>query len=213
VRRRLRFSRSKYHTCGPRKRASQSDSSALTPFRLRFYTPPTPRNILPKTINQEPSPGVNPADVPKGRLLALDLGGKRVGVAVSDELQITVRPLKPLRRTNWKQLLRSVSDALESFDAQALVIGLPLRLDGSEGEAAREARRLARNFQLSLSMPVYLHDEKLTTRAADESLRDEGLDDSTRRERLDSTAAAIILSDFIASLEPLNAHEHNSTEI
>jgi putative Holliday junction resolvase len=185
----------------------------LTPFRLRFYTPPTPRNILPKTINPEPSLGPNPADVPKGRLLALDLGGKRVGVAISDELQITVRPLTPLRRTNWKQLLRDVSDALNRLDAQALVIGLPLRLDGSEGEAALEARRLARNFQLSLQVPVYLHDEKLTTRAADESLRDEGLDDSTRRERLDSTAAAIILSDFIAGLERVNAHEQNSAEI
>jgi putative holliday junction resolvase len=185
----------------------------LTPFRLRFYTPPTPRNILPKTINQEPGPAINPADVPKGRLLALDLGGKRVGVAVSDELQITVRPLALLRRTNWKQLLRDVSDALNRLDAQALVIGLPLRLDGSEGEAAAEARRLARNFQLSLRVPVYLHDEKLTTRAADESLRDEGLDDSTRRDRLDSTAAAIILSDFIASLEAIKARKPDSTEI
>jgi putative holliday junction resolvase len=185
----------------------------LTPFRLRFYTPPTPRNILPKTINQEPGSGINPANAPKGRLLALDLGAKRVGVAVSDELQITVRPLAHLRRTNWKQLLRNVSDALNRLDAQALVIGLPLKLDGSEGEAAREARRLARNFQLSLSVPVYLHDEKLTTRAADESLRDEGLNDARRRERLDSTAAAIILSDFIANLERVNTREHNSAEI
>lgn len=144
--------------------------------------------------------------------MALDLGGKRVGLAVSDELQITVRPLKALRRTSWKQLLASVSDTIESFDAQALVIGLPLKLDGSEGEAAAEARRIARNFQLSLRVPVYLHDEKLTTRAADESLRDEGLDDSTRRARLDSTAAAIILNDFIAGLEALKAHEHTSTE-
>lgn len=156
---------------------------------------------------------MNPANAPKGRLLALDLGEKRVGVAVSDELQITVRPLAALRRTNWKQLLRNVSDALNRLDAQALVIGLPLNLDDSEGEAAREARRIARNFQLSLSVPVYLHDEKLTTRAADEFLRDAGLDDSTRRERLDSTAAAIILSDFIAGLESAGAREHNSAEI
>jgi putative Holliday junction resolvase len=134
-------------------------------------------------------------------------------MAVSDELHITVRPLAPLRRTNWKQLLRSVSDAVKSLDAQALVIGLPLRLDGSAGEAAKEAERAARNFQLSLHLPVYLHDEKLTTQAADESLRDEGLDDSRRRERLDSTAAAIILRDFIVSRELARADKGNSTEI
>lgn len=185
----------------------------MTLFRPRFYTPPALCKILPKTINQDQSPTNNPADVPKGRLLALDLGGKRVGMAISDELRITVRPLPPLRRTNWKQLLASVSDIIQSFDARALVIGLPLNLDESVGEAAEEARRIARNFQLSLRVPVYLHDEKLTTRAADEALRDEGLDDSTRRERLDSTAAAIILSDFIAGLEPLKADEQNSTDI
>ena len=134
-------------------------------------------------------------------------------MAVSDELHITVRPLKALRRTSWKQLLRSVSDAVTSLDAKALVIGLPLRLDGSEGEAALDAQRAARNFQLSLDLPVYLHDERLTTRAADESLRDAGLDDSRRRERLDSTAAAIILRDFIASLEAVWADKGNSTEI
>jgi putative Holliday junction resolvase len=112
-----------------------------------------------------------------------------------------VRPLAPLNRTNWKQLLRAVEGALESFDARALVLGLPLGLDGSEGEAATEARRIARNFQLSLHLPVYLQDEKLTTREAEESLRAEGHDPSTWLERLDSEAAAIILRDFIATLE------------
>jgi putative Holliday junction resolvase len=143
----------------------------------------------------------NPGDVPRGRLLALDLGQKRIGVAVSDELQITVRPLAPLSRTNWKQLLLAVKGALESFDARALVLGLPLGLDGSEGEAATEARRIARNFRLSLHIPVYLQDEKLTTQAAEESLRAEGYDGLSLLERLDSEAAAIILRDFIAGLE------------
>lgn len=141
--------------------------------------------------------------MPAGRLLALDLGQKRVGVAVSDELQITVRPLAPLRRTNWKQLLRSVADSLESFDARALVIGLPLRLDGSAGDAAEEARRIARNFQLSLCIPVFLQDEKLTSVEALSSLRDAGYDASHSRQRVDSESAAIILRDFIAGRVPI----------
>jgi putative Holliday junction resolvase len=133
-----------------------------------------------------------------GRLLALDLGQKRVGLAVSDELRMTVRPLAALNRTNWKQLLRQVSDALESFDAQALVIGLPLRMDGTEGEAAQAARRIAHKFELSLKVPVYLQDERLTSLEAEESLRAAGFaDDGLRRERVDSESAAIILRDFI----------------
>ncbi|HYY59463.1 MAG TPA: Holliday junction resolvase RuvX [Pyrinomonadaceae bacterium] len=153
---------------------------------------------MPQHVNKDPSLSSGEPDVPAGRLLALDLGSKRVGMAVTDEMQISIRPLEPLRRTSWKELLRSVTVVLEGFDARALVIGLPLSLDGTEGSAALEARRIARNFQLSLRLPVYLQDERLTTRAAEESLRAEGLDARQRRERVDSESAAIILRDFIA---------------
>lgn len=135
---------------------------------------------------------------PTGRLLALDPGEKRVGVAVSDELWMTVRPLPFLRRTNWKQLFGAVAELIRGFDAQALVIGLPLNLDGTEGDAAREARRLARNFELSLEVPVYLQDERLTSREAEEALRAAGRTTKDLREQVDSESAAIILRDFIA---------------
>src|SRR5436190_17491917 len=85
-----------------------------------------------------------------GRLLALDLGTRRVGVAVSDELRLSVRPLPALARGSWKKLLRAIALLCEQFDARGVVVGLPLRLDGVEGEAAREARRIARNLELSL---------------------------------------------------------------
>lgn len=137
-----------------------------------------------------------------GRLLALDLGEKRVGVAVSDELRITVRPLSTLRRTNWKEILRAVAELLRGFDARGLVIGLPLNLDGSEGEAAARVRQLARNFARSLEVPIYLQDERLTSRAAEESLRAAGYAESQVRQRVDSQAAVIILQDFIAAHSP-----------
>src|SRR5215468_3810321 len=101
-----------------------------------------------------------------GRLLALDLGTKRVGVAVSDELRLTVRPLTILDRRSWKSLLREVTNQIESLDVAGLVVGLPLNMDGSEGPAAVEARRLVDNFRRSLSVPVYLQDERLTSEAA-----------------------------------------------
>jgi len=134
-----------------------------------------------------------------GRILALDLGTRRTGVAVSDELQITVRPLPSLHLTNWKELLRAVAELVRRFDAKSLVIGLPLSLDGSEGEAAQLALRRAHNFELSLRIPVYLQDERLTSREAEELLRDEGHSVEEIHRKVDSQSAALILRDFLAA--------------
>lgn len=133
--------------------------------------------------------------------MALDLGTRRVGVAVSDETGLAVRPLAALQRTNWKRLLKAISELCEQFDVGRVVIGLPLRLDGTEGEAAAEARRIARNLSLSLALPVDLQDERLTSRAAEEHLRAEGLSREEVKERVDSAAAAIILRDFLSQSE------------
>lgn len=135
----------------------------------------------------------------KGRLLALDLGTKRVGVAVSDELRLTSQPLPPLKRTNWKDLIRKISELRQSFDAQAIVIGLPLRLDGTEGDAALEARRVAHNLSLSLDIPIHLQDERLTSYAAGSLLRERGLKGRELTARLDSESAMLILRDFISA--------------
>ena len=140
----------------------------------------------------------------RGRLLALDLGTKRVGVAVSDELQMNVQPLPPLKRTSWKTLLRQIYDLRHGYDAQAVVIGLPLKMDGTEGDAAHEARRIARNLSLSLDVPVRLQDERLTSHAATEILREAGVRGQELIARLDSEAAALILRDFILTRDGYN---------
>src|SRR5215218_9328575 len=103
---------------------------------------------------------------PLGPVLALDLGEKLVGVAVSDERLITTKRLPPLKRSNWKKLLQDLRYLLERLDAKTIVVGLPLSLDGSEGEAAKNVRRLALNLAKSVQQPVYLQDERLTSRAA-----------------------------------------------
>ena len=132
-----------------------------------------------------------------GRLVALDLGTKRVGVAVSDELQFTVRAYKTIERTGWKKLLLQIKEILADFDAVGLIIGLPYNFDGSESEMSGEARRLARNFSLSLSVPVILQDERVTSYEAKGRLWKEGVSEKEFRQRVDNEAAAIILSDFI----------------
>lgn len=135
-----------------------------------------------------------PAD---GRIIALDPGTKRIGVAVCDELRVTTRPLDVITRTSWKRLLLSVKNILAEFDAAALVIGLPLESDGSESIMSAEARDMARKFSLSLSVPVYLQDERVTSYEAKSRLWSEGRSIDESRAAVDSVAAAIILGDFL----------------
>ena len=133
-----------------------------------------------------------------GRLLAIDLGAKRIGIAVSDELQITVSALERIERRSWKDLVRQIAALIESYDARALIIGLPLNMDGVKGPAADEALRLAENFRKSLNVPVFLQDERLTSLTAENELRTHGADAAEIKGRVDSESAAIILRDFIA---------------
>jgi putative Holliday junction resolvase len=134
-----------------------------------------------------------------GPVLALDLGEKLVGAAVSDERLVTTKRLQPLKRSNWKKLLLDVRHLLETFDAKTIVVGLPLRMDGSEGEAAENVRRLATNLAKSVQQPVYLQDERLTSLAAIENLKAEGRTADEIPAMVDGEAAALILRDFLSS--------------
>ncbi len=138
----------------------------------------------------------------KGRIIALDLGMKKIGVAISDELQITVRPLTVIKRTAWKKVLKQINDYIENFDAVALVLGLPLEFEGGESEMTIEARRLAKNFSLSIKIPVFLQDERVSTYEARGNLWKSGANEKKIRETLDAEAAAIILRDFIEQNKP-----------
>jgi putative Holliday junction resolvase len=132
-----------------------------------------------------------------GPILALDPGEKLVGTAVSDEKLITFKRLPPLKRSNWKKLLQDLLALIERFDVRTIVIGLPLSLDGTAGEAAVKVQRLAQNLARSVSLPVYLQDGRLTSFEAMENLKAEG----KRREEIpaliDGEAAALILRDFL----------------
>lgn len=135
-----------------------------------------------------------------GRIIAIDPGTKRCGLAICDELRVTTRPLKMIERTSWKKLLEIVKQTVSEFDAVALVMGLPLESDGTESEMSAEARRMARNFDLSLSIPVILQDERVTSYEAKARLWERGINLKESRQLVDSEAAAIILSDFIDRL-------------
>lgn len=133
------------------------------------------------------------------RVMAIDYGAQATGIAISDELGLTVRPLTTLRRKRGVPLLlldRIAALALE-YEIGTIVVGLPLRLDGSRGDAASRVEAFARRMQERVPVPVLLRDERLTSRAADEWLRDQGADERRRRRDSDQTAAAIILQDYL----------------
>ena len=130
-------------------------------------------------------------------ILALDLGEKLVGAAISDERLVTTKRLPPLKRSNWKKLLQDIRHLVERFDAKTIVVGLPLRMDGTEGDAARSVRRLAQNLARSVDLPVYLQDERLTSLEAMANLKAEGLKLEEIPAFIDGEAAATILRDFL----------------
>ena len=139
--------------------------------------------------------------IPEGRILALDPGTKRIGLAICDEHRVVTTPIPRIERTSWKKLLSEIEQLLQQFDAKALVIGLPLESDGSESEMSSEARGMARKFTLSLAIPVFLQDERVTSFDAKRRLWDKG---GGAEDLVDSEAAALILSDF---LDRLRAHQ------
>ncbi len=147
-----------------------------------------------------------------GPILALDIGEKLVGAAISDERLITTKRLPPLKRSNWKKLLQDVQHLLESFDARTIVVGLPLNMDGSEGESSRNVRRLAWNLARSVKQPVYLQDERLTSLAAIENLKAEGFKAEEIPQLVDGEAATIILRDFLANDQDRNRVDVSDTE-
>ena len=150
------------------------------------------------------------------RIMAVDYGSRATGIAISDELRITVRPLTTLLTDRGKSrstIDRIVALALE-YNVATVVVGLPLRLDGSKGEAAALVGRFVKRLQERLTVPVVMQDERLTSRAADEHLREQGADMNRRRLHSDQIAAAILLEDYLLDSERReNSDRHRTLKL
>ncbi|MGH6985502.1 MAG: Holliday junction resolvase RuvX [Caulobacteraceae bacterium] len=140
-------------------------------------------------------------------VLGLDLGEKRIGVAISDASRLIASPLRPLRRTKFTDDAAHLFELMAARGAGALVIGLPVNMDGREGPRSQSARAFARNLLRLRDLPIALWDERLSTAAVERVLRDEA--DLSRKRRgalLDSAAAAWILQ---GALDWLRRHHSN----
>jgi len=133
------------------------------------------------------------------RVLAIDLGSKNIGTAISDELGLTVRPVETIRKASGERDISRITHLVEDLDAKAVVIGLPLRMDGAVGDAANAAMRFAEKLRARLAVPVFMQDERLTSYEAEQLMSERGFSRSKRRARSDEFAAMIILQDYLAA--------------
>ncbi|HJQ71696.1 MAG TPA: Holliday junction resolvase RuvX [Blastocatellia bacterium] len=132
------------------------------------------------------------------RVLAIDFGAKRIGTAISDALGITVRPVETIRRSTVERDIARLKALVEELEAEAVVFGLPLRMDGAEGEAAAAAMKFAERLRSRISVPLFTQDERLTSYEAEQIMIERGYGRQQRRARSDEFAAMIILQDYLS---------------
>lgn len=134
------------------------------------------------------------------RVLAVDFGSKRIGTAISDGLGITTRPVETIRRSGIERDIARLKFLAEDLQAEAVVVGLPLRMDGTAGDAARRALKFARRLQSAVDVPVHTQDERLTSYEAEQMMIEQGLNRDERRNQSDARAAMIILQDYLSKI-------------
>jgi putative Holliday junction resolvase len=131
-------------------------------------------------------------------VLGLDLGSRRIGVAVSDSAGVVATPYTVLQRSGDRARDHlAVADLVAELEAEHVVVGLPLSLDGSMGPAARTMAAEADELRATLTVPVDTHDERLTTVTADRSLRELKMKAEARRRVVDKVAAAVMLQSWL----------------
>jgi len=131
------------------------------------------------------------------RVLGVDMGERRVGLALSDPTATVAQPFDVLTLTPRTDVAEAVAEAGRRTGAEMVVVGLPRHMNGQEGEGARKARALAQDLRDRLSIRVEMWDERLTTVAAHRALREQGVSGRQRRDKVDKTAAALILQGYL----------------
>jgi putative Holliday junction resolvase len=143
---------------------------------------------------------------PAGRLMGLDVGSRTIGIATSDALRLLATPLTTLKRGKLVADLARLAELVKKHDINALAVGLPLNMDGSEGPRCQSVRQFAANIARHgppelVNLPIVLQDERLSTAAVTRGMiEDYDMSRAKRAERVDSAAAAWILESALARL-------------
>jgi len=137
------------------------------------------------------------------RALGLDLGSKRIGVAISDSRGSIATPIEVVKRVgDRKREHQAISAIVDEWEAEIVVVGMPYSLDGSMGPAAKLCSSEAKALRDTLAVPVVTYDERLTTVTAERSLKEQHMKGDARRQVIDKVAASVILQAWLDSGMP-----------
>jgi len=134
---------------------------------------------------------------PTGRVLGLDVGSRRIGVAVSDPLGITAQGLETLQRRNKRHDYEHLKRVIKEYQVKEIVVGLPLRMSGAEGTQSEKMRAFADELHKKFGLPVHLWDERLTSAEANRFLRETEMSIEKRGKAVDRMAAVLILQGWM----------------
>ena len=136
------------------------------------------------------------------RLIGLDYGTKTVGVAISDPLFLTAQPLETIERKDANKLRRTyarIEELIDQYEVTALVLGYPKNMNDTKGTRVEETEVFKENLERRTGLPVYLWDERLTTKQANQTLMEVGVRRENRKAVIDQMAAALILQSYMDS--------------
>ena len=133
------------------------------------------------------------------RVLGIDYGDRKIGLALSDQLGITAQPLISYRRKTKKQDADYFKQVVSENEIKEVIVGLPLRMDGSSGTRAEKTREFAHWLEQTLNLPVHFWDERLTTKQANKILRQQKVAPKAKKDIEDQISAMIILSTYLES--------------
>ncbi|MGA3083674.1 MAG: Holliday junction resolvase RuvX [Thermodesulfobacteriota bacterium] len=133
------------------------------------------------------------------KILGLDLGSKTIGVAISDDLVLTAQVLTSIKRTILEKDLADILALVNEYQVQEIIVGLPINMDGTKGESARQAEAFIDKLRETFSIKIIPWDERLSTVAAERILLEGDLSRKKRRKVIDRLSAAIILQGYLDS--------------
>ena len=183
----------------PGREMPTSIIACLSFHRPKSRVDPVPLEFRPGQASATQS-GPNPVrEHPTGRVLGLDVGSRRIGIAVSDPLGITAQGLETLQRRNKRQDFAALDRIVREYVVRQIVVGLPLRMSGAEGTQSDKMQVFAEDLRKRFRLPVHLWDERLTSAEANRLLRETELSIEKRAKAVDRMAAMLILQGWMES--------------
>ena len=129
--------------------------------------------------------------------MSLDVGEKRIGIAISDPLCITAQPFSVLKRSSWENDLKYLNNIIISYDVKLVVIGLPKQMNGSIGVQGEKIEQWGERFSSNVSVPIVFFDERLTTKESERLLISADMSRQKRKNIVDKLAASLILEQYL----------------